>query len=69
MSVYIPGGYYTLAGLLCDSIAYIELAFLDSIFEEVDHGVVACFTLVCPVEPPYVIGVYGALVGGKPRDA
>ena len=44
---------------------HVELAFLDSIFKEVDCGAVACFTLISLLESPDAMGAYGTLTGGE----
>ena len=68
MSIQIPGGHHILAGLPCDSIVHIELASLDSVFKEVDHGAVAWFTIICPVESPDAMGACDTLAGGESGD-
>ena len=67
--VKVPSGHCLLAALTCNYIVHIELASLDSIFKEVDDGVVAWFTLICPTEPPDAIGACGTLSGGESGDA
>ena len=67
--VKVPGGHCLLAGLPCNSIVYIELSFLESIFKEVDRGSVAWFTLVHLVEPTDAMGACSTLVGREFRDA
>ena len=65
----VPGGHHLLAGLPCNSIAHAELASLDSICKEVDHGAVAWFTLIHLVESPDAMGACGTLAGGESGDA
>ena len=66
--VKVPGGHHLLAGLPCDSIAHVELAYLNSVCKEVDCGAVAWFTLFFPVESLDAIGAYGPLSGGESGD-
>ena len=66
--VRIPSGHCLLAGLSCNSIIHIELALLNSVFKDVDHGSVAWFTLVCLVEPLDAMGACGTLAGGESGD-
>ena len=67
--VKVPGGYHLLAGLLCNSIAHIELASLDSVCKEVDHGAIAWFIFFHFVEPPDAMGACGTLASGESGDA
>ena len=48
---------------------HVELASLDSICKEIDHGTVAYYILVCPVEPLDAMGACGTLAGGESGDA
>ena len=58
-----------LTGLPCNFIANIQIASLESVFKEVDHSAVACFTLLHLVEPYDAMGASGGLVGVEPGDA
>ena len=69
LSVKVPSRHYPLASLLLDSIVHVELAFLDSFCKEVDHGAVAWFMLIRPVESPDAMGAYSTLAGGESGDA
>ena len=69
LSVKVPGGYYILAAFPCKSLAHIELASLDSIFKEFNHGTVALFILVHLVEPLDTMGFCGTLIGWESGDA
>ena len=67
-SVKVPGRHCLLAGLPCNSVVHIELASLDSIYKEVDHGAVVWFMLIHPVESLDAIGACGTLAGRGSGD-
>ena len=67
--VIVPGGHYIPIGLPCNYIVHVELAFLDSVYKEVDCDTVARFTLVHLVEPPDAMEACGTLARGKSRNA
>ena len=69
MLVQVYSGHYLLAALPYDSIAHVKLAYLGSVYKEVDHGAVAWFTPVCLVKPSDAIGVYGTFAGGVSGNA
>ena len=48
---------------------HVELTSLDSACKEVDHGAIAWFTLVHPVEPPDAMGACGTFAGGESGNA
>ena len=48
---------------------HIKFSSLDSIIREVDHGAIAWFILVYPVDPPDAMGACGTLAGGESEDA
>ena len=66
--IKLPCGHRLLAGLPFNSIAHVELNFLDSICKEVAHSVVAWFTLVCPIELPNAMGAWTTLSGRESGD-
>ena len=68
MTVKVPSGHHLLAGLPCSSTEHVDLASLDSICKEVDHGAVTWFILVHPVEHPDTIGACDTLAGGESGD-
>ena len=69
MSVKVPSRHHILAALPCNSIIHIELAYLDSFCKVFDHGAVAWFTLVYPVEPLDAMGICGTIASGESGDA
>ena len=69
LSVKVPGRLCILAGLPCTTIAHVEIASLDSIYKEVDHGSAAWFTIIHLVETPDAMRACGTFSGGESRDA